>query len=335
MVRYGLLTALVLLTPLAPLHSQEPAAPWQDPSPHSVRSARVGDNILLEVLDWGGVGRPIVLLAGGGDTAHVFDDFAPKLTVDCHVFGITRRGFGASGFAAVENFSDRFGDDVLAVLDSLQLNQVVLAGHSFAGAELSSIGNRYPDRVAGLVYLDAMYPYAFNNGSGPAMTEFLAIAGPQPPPPSEAELNSFAAFQEYYQRTRGFTFPEAELRQRRNSTPEGGVGSQRDVPGGAALMAVLSSEKKYSHIPPPALVIFAMPHGLGTWVESSADPNVHEQAEAYSAKLEALTERQVKAFETGIPSATVVQVPGADHYVYLSNEADVLREMRAFLASLP
>ena len=25
-------------------------------------------------------------------------------------------------------------------------------------------------------------------------------------------------------------------------------------------------------------------------------------------------------------------LPGADHYVFLSNEADVLREMRAFLA---
>jgi len=40
----------------------------------------VDDNVKLEVLDWGGTGRPLVLLAGLGNTAHVFDDFAPKLT---------------------------------------------------------------------------------------------------------------------------------------------------------------------------------------------------------------------------------------------------------------
>jgi len=38
-----------------------------------------------------------------------------------------------------------------------------LAGHSLAGEELSSIGSRHPDRVAGLIYLDAGYGYAFHD----------------------------------------------------------------------------------------------------------------------------------------------------------------------------
>src|SRR5262249_60627956 len=37
----------------------------------------------------------------------------------------------------------------------------VLAGNSVAGTELSWIASRHPDRVAGLIYLDAGYPYAF------------------------------------------------------------------------------------------------------------------------------------------------------------------------------
>ena len=45
--------------------------------------------VRLEVLDWGGSGGPLVLLAGGGDTAHVFDDFAPKLTSSFHVALLT------------------------------------------------------------------------------------------------------------------------------------------------------------------------------------------------------------------------------------------------------
>ncbi|MBZ5624801.1 MAG: alpha/beta hydrolase [Acidobacteriia bacterium] len=121
----------------------------------------VDNNVQLEVLDWGGSGRPLVLLAGLGNTAHVFDEFALKLTAANHVYGITRRGFGASSAPASGYAADRMGDDVLAVLDALKLSRPVLVGHSGGGSEMSSIGARHPERVAGLVYLDAGYGYAY------------------------------------------------------------------------------------------------------------------------------------------------------------------------------
>jgi pimeloyl-ACP methyl ester carboxylesterase len=46
-------------------------------------------------------------------------------------------------------------------MDALKLERPVIAGFSIAGEELSSIGSRHPERVAGLVYLDAGYAYAF------------------------------------------------------------------------------------------------------------------------------------------------------------------------------
>jgi non-heme chloroperoxidase len=61
---------------------------------------------------------------------------------------------------------------------------------------------------------------------------------------------------------------------------------------------------------------------------------VREAAKAYSAAVEALVDRQAKAFENAVPTARVVRLAGAHHYVFLSNEADVLREMRAFLTGL-
>jgi hypothetical protein len=64
---------------------------WKDPSSHSVRFAAVDHGVRLEILDWGGSGPPLVLLAGLGNTAHVFDRFAPKLTASNHVYGITPR----------------------------------------------------------------------------------------------------------------------------------------------------------------------------------------------------------------------------------------------------
>lgn len=122
-----------------------------DTSPHSVQMISVEPGVKLEVLDWGGNGRSLVLLTGLPDTAHVFDDFAPKLTAHCHVYGITRRGRGV--FSAPEpnvtNYSaGRLGEDVLAVIDALHLNRPVVAGHSIAGEELSYIGShqtRSPD----------------------------------------------------------------------------------------------------------------------------------------------------------------------------------------------
>jgi non-heme chloroperoxidase len=124
-------------------------AEWPlDPVPHKVQFVTVEPGVKLEVVDWGGTGRPLVLLSGLGDTAHVFDKLAPKMTGTYHVYGMTRRGYGASDAppAVGDNYkADRLGDDVIAVLDQLKLDRPVLVGHSIAGEELSSIGSRYPE----------------------------------------------------------------------------------------------------------------------------------------------------------------------------------------------
>src|SRR3981189_2911212 len=46
-----------------------------------------------------------------------------------------------------------------------KLNRPVLVGHSIAGEELSSIGSRHPEKVSGLIYLDAGYSYAYYDRS--------------------------------------------------------------------------------------------------------------------------------------------------------------------------
>jgi len=309
--------------------SQSPA-PWADPSPHKASLVTVDKDLRLEVLDWGGSGKPLVLLAGAGDTAHVYDDFAPKLTAEYHVYGITRRGFGASVYPGSDYGADRLGDDVLAVLDSLKLTKPVLIGHSLAGEELSSIANRYPQRVAALVYLDAAYPYAFDNGKGASMSE-LRGGGPRPPGPGPDDLASFSALAKWAARVQGFALPEAELRQIYDSTPDGAVGKRR-VPAGAAGLA--SGMKKFATIPVPALVIFAIPHAQGTWIKNSADPAVQEAAKKFAALETSLAERQAKAIEDAVPTVHVVRIPFASHVIFISNEADVLHEMKAFLGTL-
>jgi hypothetical protein len=49
---------------------------------------------------------------------------------------------------------------------------------------------------------------------------------------------------------------------------------------------------------------------------------------------EATNGAQATAFEKGLPTARVVRIAHANHYVFQSNEADVLREMNSFLTGL-
>lgn len=275
----------------------------------------------------------MILLAGGGDTAHVFDEFAPKLTAAYHVYGITRRGFGASTYFPLKDAPDRLGEDVLAVIRTLKLDKPVLAGHSIAGAELSSVANLRPDMIAGVVYLEAGYPYAFDNGQGPTMKEFLELQGPQSPTPDESDLASFSTLQKWDAQVYGFQLPQSEFYQTWDSTPGGRPLKAREFPGSESFMAIMNSPKKYTKIAVPALVIFAIPHVQEAWMRKSPDPAVRSAANAYFARVDVIAEKQAQALEHGVPNARVIRLRGM-HYIFVSNESDVLREMRAFLSNL-
>ena len=323
-----LLFVFVLLHLVCVLTYSQEAKPWVDPSPHKVTFVTVNNDARLEVLDWGGKGRPLVLLAGAGNTAHVFDDFALKLTDHYHVYAITRRGFGASSYAGSDYGAERLGDDVVAVLDSLKLPAPVLVGHSLGGLEMSSVANRYPKRIAGAIYLDAAYSYAFDNGKGSNLSELKGP--PQPPRPGPEEMASFAALIKWNIQTDGFAPPESEFRQLYEASADGRVG-KRLVPQAAGKLQPPTT--KFAAIPVPALVIFAEPHDWGPWLKST-DTTAQEAAKKFTALEVSVTERQAKAIEEAVPTAHVVRIPNANHYVYLSNQAEVLREMRAFISKL-
>ncbi|UFH57788.1 alpha/beta fold hydrolase [Spirosoma sp. KNUC1025] len=70
----GLLATLVLTR----CHSSQTETTL---SGHQTRLVSVADSVTLEVLDWGGEGQALVFLAGLGNTAHVFDEFAPNLPI--------------------------------------------------------------------------------------------------------------------------------------------------------------------------------------------------------------------------------------------------------------
>ncbi len=306
---------------------------WRDPSPHSVRFIAVDRDVKLEVLDWGGSGRPLVLLAGLGNSAHVFDVLAPKLT-PYHVYAITRRGFPFSSRPATGYSADRLGDDVLSVIDSLGLNRPVLAGHSIAGEELSSIGSRHPEKVAGLIYLDAGYPYAYYDRAQGNYSIDLAELRRNLERLQTATNNSDAS--QLSRELLDTDLPEFEkslrdLEKRLAAAPPTPAVPPPPPPNAQMVVAnaIMQGEQKYWNIRTPVLAIYALPHKPPPVI-------VGDSARAeFAARDLAQTGVQADAFERGVPSARVVRLPNADHYVFNSNEADVLREMRAFIDGLP
>jgi len=296
-----------------------------DTSTHTIQFVTVDKDVKLEVLDWGGSGSPLIFLAGNGDTAHSFDSFAPKFTSQNRVYGITRRGFGASSnpVPANGNYSaDHLGDDILAVMRALGIERPVLVGHSMAGEELSSIGSRFPTQVSGLIYLDAATGFAFYDSANPSVEiEMNGIKKRI----EEIEAGGVDEQEKLRELETAIAKFEAVLHQSNED-----VKTMPPLPPRSPIQAALNfGTEKYTSIPVPVLAIYACPHD---W--SHFFPNDPERR---AARLSADTARctaQAEAFSRGVPSARVVRIANADHYVHRSNEAQVIDEMKKFLNGL-
>jgi non-heme chloroperoxidase len=312
------------------------AATWHDPSPHHITFVTVASGVKLEVLDWGGSGRAVVLLAGY-QTAHEYDDIAPKLAAFCHVYGITRRGFGASSRPDSGYTAQRSAEDVLQVLDALKLDHPVLAGHSFGGLDLLTIGAQHPTLVAGLVFLDSgddpTLPFSAY-GVAKVDTKKLpaSMTAPEPPP----DNSSFQAFREWQLKAHGVMMPEAELRQRYPVNPDGSVGEDSTPKWVRDAIFAGIQKPKYSSIHVPVLAILAVPLPLDEQFKKYQPRTADERAamvQKYAA-AEAFTKRTVHDLEAGNPDAKIISLPGASTYIFLSNENDTVHEMRSFVAGL-
>jgi pimeloyl-ACP methyl ester carboxylesterase len=309
---------------------------WHDPSPHRVRLITVDSSVRLEVLDWGGSGRPAVLL-GCYLTAHVYDDFAPKLADRFHVYGITRRGLGASDKPASGYTVQRSAEDVLDVVDALKLERPLLIGNSCAGQLLTVLGSQRSDRLGGLVYLDAADdPTLKLTDYGVPLIDAARLPASVKPAPSP-DYSSFEAYRSAQRRDHGVAFPEAELRQLFAANPSGSMGQPLLSPAIRKAIVDDNSNVKpqYGGIRVPVLAIFRT--ALYEEVERDSPPRNEDERTALKAKYafsRAMVSRWERDLLAGVPTARIVELPGANLYMFLSNEADVLREVRAFAGAV-
>ncbi|MFO0957257.1 MAG: alpha/beta hydrolase [Isosphaeraceae bacterium] len=293
-------------------------------SAHWTRFVKVAPGVRLEVLDWGGTGPTLVLLTGLGDTAHIFDDFAARFTDRFHVIGITRRGFGRSSRPSTGyDIATRARDD-LRVLDRLGVRKAFFVAHSIACSELSQIAATRPDRVRKLVYLD---------GADLTWGGWKDI--PQPPPAPElddAEVQSVRRLAAALARDDGYRKPLAAVASIVRTDREGHVIGAASPPEISRMIHEGLQPSRYDRIRAPTLAYFndmrpdfRMPYypRLGPAARAEFDRSIEQLSPWYQG--------HIKRFESEVRGARVVKIPDANHYLFITDEAQVVPEVRRFL----
>jgi pimeloyl-ACP methyl ester carboxylesterase len=111
-----------------------------------------------------GRGPAVLLLHGWPEFWLAWEPVMERLADRYSVIAPDLRGFGDSDKPSGPFSPDGHADDMLALLDALQLEQVGVVGHDVGGAAMQPLARKAPGRVAGLFFFDFVYP-----GIGPRM----------------------------------------------------------------------------------------------------------------------------------------------------------------------
>lgn len=123
---------------------------------YTVRTADLGGNLRLPYADQGEPsGLPLVLVHGFGDSHRSFDLVLEHLPASIHVVAPTQRGHGVAARPPTGYGLPDLAADLLAFMDSVGLDQAVIAGHSMGSAVALRFAIDHPERTAGLVLAGA------------------------------------------------------------------------------------------------------------------------------------------------------------------------------------
>jgi len=279
-----------------------------DKSPH--KSGFVTANgIKMNYLDWGGTGDVIILLAGLGNDAHVFDEIAPSFTDKYHVIGLTRRGFGETERPTSPYDTTTRVEDIRAFMDAQKIARAHLIGHSLAGDEMTQFAQTYPQRVIKMVYLDAAYDRRKNfsctsdmpgGGLPPA---FLRIVGEAMNCPG-------------WEKVVAPDLPPPDMINVQVST----------------MKAAMVFRPDYTKIKAPSLAIYADPEV--PQAPGKIDPETARKLDVWWKQHETPKSRaSIEQFRKEMQNGQVVEIKGATHYVFVGPYKDqVITLVKVFLA---
>jgi pimeloyl-ACP methyl ester carboxylesterase len=188
---------------------------------------------------------------------------------------------------------------------------------------MSSIGTRHPEKVSGLVYLEAAFSNAFYNPKGGYT--------------AQVEIDSMRRKLEVL--PRGYSEHADEIKDVLNDLPRLKAALERDLalvegsapqppPARVTLQDHISDvmargRHTYTGIKPPFLALIAQP------VKCDADCDTPAEKAWQRERV-----IQTDSVQADYPNARIVRLPNADHYVFQSNEAEVEQQMNDFMDGL-
>jgi pimeloyl-ACP methyl ester carboxylesterase len=112
------------------------------------------EDVRIRIHHLGGTGPPLLCMHATGFHGRVWEPFVPRLRERFSVVALDQRGHGDSDKPASGYDWRRFGDDVLAVIDHLELDAVTGIGHSAGATALVFAETTRPGTFSRLVLMD-------------------------------------------------------------------------------------------------------------------------------------------------------------------------------------
>ena len=225
------------------------------------------------------------------------------------------------------------------VIQALKLQKPVLIGHSMACSEMTFLAQQRSSELAALVYLDANadpMDYAWSNAEFRALTMKAMKNAPGHPKRTAADNPSVEAYQAYQRRTGEAPFPAAEIRNMYVINPDS-IGNNRTPPYVGKEIDAGSIPKDYRNVDLPVLALIAVPlRPAEKWKRQA--PKTEEERQD-SERADEILIHFIHRWEDNLKHsdkrASVVEVPGAHHYIFLNERGVVLQQIQAFLETLP
>ncbi len=117
----------------------------------------IGDGVTVHLRDEGPKDAPaIMLLHGSNADLHTWEPWVAALKSQYRVIRFDQVGHGLTGPDPAHDYSRaNYVADVLAVADNLGLERFIIGGNSMGGKHALAFAIAHPDRVSGLVLVDA------------------------------------------------------------------------------------------------------------------------------------------------------------------------------------